>query len=564
MAWFGGWAYWAATRIWLPLDVPISLSPGHIRTPEFKINVKSTYLIRIEVEREFDIEGGPCIAGFRCPWALATSWSLSSGGRVTAHGNNNPSGRILGGFNAGAGNYVLDLDVWQDGSRLNAGAPRLTVFETGSAHANRDAQVVDAFVLFLCFALVGAYLVIRTAIVRRRAKRDEFSEACSLTLPGPQPRELQIDSQPLVLPPSQTGFRPPAGVCVGAFLLLAGSSVYACIHHWVATRTFVAVDIPVTLGPGHLTTGPFLVSPKEQYTMVVDTDDNRPHNASCLEYEALDTRWVLYKDGQVAAGSTAGGYLGRFCGKRGVYNLDVEVLRDASCLNSAHPRLRVSTDASAYADFYGWLSWLCATCVGVGVSLLALAVMGRFRKAPALATPSVDARTVAGHYHWKPRPSHRPIFSGMPSFGLIAAITDLAVMLAVFAIHFGLFLPPTGLVVHVLRPGIPAQSSPWMEPLRVRVDLAGKNARPNLYLNSQPISWEGLGAALAKDLKRRPPRFPVYVEGDPDLDWQHVVKAIDIIRGLQAEVVLFTAKRESPRRQSGSRTTPHPAKTLGR
>jgi hypothetical protein len=44
--------------------------------------------------------------------------------------------------------------------------------------------------------------------------------------------------------------------------------------------------------------------------------------------------------------------LGIFDGERGVYDLDVEVLKDASCLNSAHPRLKVSAFTSSYADFY--------------------------------------------------------------------------------------------------------------------------------------------------------------------------------------------------------------------
>jgi biopolymer transport protein ExbD len=149
----------------------------------------------------------------------------------------------------------------------------------------------------------------------------------------------------------------------------------------------------------------------------------------------------------------------------------------------------------------------------------------------------------------------------MPSFGLIAAISWLVLMTIVCVLQFGRFVPLKGLTVHILRPGAPSQSSPWIEPLRVRVEFAGQSARPNLYLNSQPISWEDFGTVLAKELNRRPPHFPVYVEGDRDLEWRQVVKAIDIVRGLQAEVVMLTTATESPRKQSGLRTTPNPAKT---
>ena len=48
-----------------------------------------------------------------------------------------------------------------------------------------------------------------------------------------------------------------------------------------------------------------------------------------------------------------------------------------------------------------------------------------------------------------------------------------------------------------------------------------------------------LREVLQTKLKLRPPNWPVYFTGDPSLEWQGPVKAIDIIRGLQAEVVLL-------------------------
>jgi len=41
--WLGTWAVWHYTRNWIPVDIPISLSRGHVRTAEFKINVESDY-----------------------------------------------------------------------------------------------------------------------------------------------------------------------------------------------------------------------------------------------------------------------------------------------------------------------------------------------------------------------------------------------------------------------------------------------------------------------------------------------------------------------------------------
>jgi hypothetical protein len=54
------------------------------------------------------------------------------------------------------------------------------------------------------------------------------------------------------------------------------------------------------------------------------------------------------------------------------------------------------------------------------------------------------------------------------------------------------------------------------------------------------VAREELGPVLKRELKLRPPGWPVYVAGDPDLDWRSVAEIIDIVEGEQAEVVLLT------------------------
>jgi hypothetical protein len=85
-----------------------------------------------------------------------------------------------------------------------------------------------------------------------------------------------------------------------------------------------------------------------------------------------------------------------------------------------------------------------------------------------------------------------------------------------------------------------------MQPLLVRLDLAG-SMPPRLSVNYQPVSWEDFPAVLQKELMLRPPTWPVYLEGAPDIDWLWAGKAIDTIRGLQADVVLLTIRSPSPR-----------------
>jgi biopolymer transport protein ExbD len=341
--------------------MPVSLSKGHIRTPEFKINLESSYSFEFELRPEFDFEGGPCLARFRCPSPLGTSWSLSKGGRVIAHGKSDPQDTLLGTFGAGEGRYVLDLDVLQDGSHLNAGAPHLVVYEGGgTGRAGVNDAMGRAFLVFLLLEAAGIYVAIHGLREGRAEKRAAWVRAWSLTQPGPLPP--LPDTRPQTTP----------------------TSAKARPFSWTSDR-------------------------------------NR------------------------------------------------------------HRKLWLPNVPAFYR-----LSWFSLLVINVGMLLVVL-------------------------------------------FIILAPIQ------------------PMGLPVRLVRPGIPAQSTPWLEPLRVRVADAGPKVRPHLYLNSQPIAWENLGTVLQKELNRRPPHWPVYVEGDPDLMWGSVGQAIDIIQGANGEVVLLGSATASPR-----------------
>jgi hypothetical protein len=105
-----------------------------------------------------------------------------------------------------------------------------------------------------------------------------------------------------------------------------------------------------------------------------------------------------------------------------------------------------------------------------------------------------------------------------------------------------------GLPVRLLPPPPNAQGQPvpQLNPLVVRVACPGDCASPILYLDSQQIAWDQLGPLLDKKLRHRPPDWPVYVRRDEGLQWGPVVRAIDIIRGKQAQVVLLTARVAAP------------------
>lgn len=142
-------AAWLATRKLDVLDVPVSLSPGHIRTQEFQINFNSSYLVAIAVER------GPSFPNLDCqmwgcynsPVILRALWTLSSGDRAVSTGDSDDmygghgqlvleeaDGRVLGGFESKAGRYRLDVDVLSGASSLNKGHPKLIIELDGNGY----------------------------------------------------------------------------------------------------------------------------------------------------------------------------------------------------------------------------------------------------------------------------------------------------------------------------------------------------------------------------------------------------------------------------------------------
>jgi biopolymer transport protein ExbD len=348
LAWYGGWNYWWSTRIWTPLDIPVSLARGPFRTPEFRINVTGTYLFEIEVRPEFGVESGPCEAGVRCPSALAMSWSLSQRRRMVAGAEKFPNGSVLGGFSVGPGLYTLDLDIRQDGSRLNAGAPHLVVIENGQVYAEAENRKHQALLLLLSLGSVGICLIIRAGAGQLQEIGDGRARACALTQLGPQPgAELR---------PSARG---------GHFLTM----------------------------------------------------------------------------------------LPRRTGRR---------------------------------------------ILGLSLFGLSTAFVAVFALLGMLVVTAMDTRS------------------------------------------------SRGLPVRLPKLGVEAPRMPGIQPVLVEVRLSGHSQRPDVYVNSQPVSWNDLDAVLRRQLSTRPPNWPVYLEGDPKMDFMWAGKAIDIIRGTQAEVMLVVGREQPP------------------
>src|ERR1700739_1443900 len=60
---YGTWIVWLSTRTDHPVDVPISMTIGHVRTREFKINLTAPYLIEIDVQKKIPFDTLNCLLG---------------------------------------------------------------------------------------------------------------------------------------------------------------------------------------------------------------------------------------------------------------------------------------------------------------------------------------------------------------------------------------------------------------------------------------------------------------------------------------------------------------------
>jgi biopolymer transport protein ExbD len=349
--------------------------------------------------------------------------------------------------------------------------------------------------------------------------------------------------------PAGTGVGLPLSVWIGIVLILLGLATYGSIQYWMMTRTFVPVDMPVSLATGHIKTGPFPINLRDVYSIWIDLDENAQSDATCNAYSSLRTRWVLYRSGQAAEKwdypVLLGTYLEGFYAQKGTYEVDVEVISDASCLNPAHPRLRVTAGKGEYQEEFSPLMWLSVLCIGAGIGLLALFGISQRSREGAQAASLNGSQSVVQYFQWAQKLPLKAALSGLPSFGLVCSLLLSWLVMFHMAFHQVGRFHSKGIGTSVMQHVPLAQNSGrWTEPLVLSVRASGPGLLPTLYLNSKLLSWEELDSALKVELSTRSV-WIVYVEADSNVSWQDALRAIDAARGLQAKVVLLTSRPES-------------------
>ena len=334
--------------------------------------------------------------------------------------------------------------------------------------------------------------------------------------------------------------------------------------------------MPISLSPGHIRTAEFKINLEGAYELYVEFrpvfDDGSGTGGLRCPTPLPRTAWSFSKGDQVITTGNGGGNEalgGIFSAGAGRYTLDLDVRDDGSCLNAASPHLIIAAfeyehpevDKNLIHAFF--LSLLLAV---TGFNLFIHSYSARRLEEPACSltepgpqppltdggsglpevavnrprtTHPASSTRASEHDRLKLRRSYMWPFQQASWFGLIASFICLFVLIPICVVP-SFRLVPTGLPIHLFRPAIGARAQLGVEPLLVRVESAEHGVVRSLYIGSRRVPSENFDTVLRKALAVRPPTWPVYVEGEPDMEWQSVVKAIDEIRGLHAEVVLLT------------------------
>jgi hypothetical protein len=155
--------------------------------------------------------------------------------------------------------------------------------------------------------------------------------------------------------------RIPATAQAGCVVLLGALTGFFVARYRIESRTLRAVDMPVSLAQGIVSTGPFSLNTHGFYSILIG--DQQDGNFGCtigLETKRLSSigglpvyryKWLEDESRSAGRNTIAEYFLGGFEGKPGRYHLEIEIVSDTVCLNAHKPHLYVLASDD---DFYKW------------------------------------------------------------------------------------------------------------------------------------------------------------------------------------------------------------------
>lgn len=251
--------------------------------------------------------------------------------------------------------------------------------------------------------------------------------------------------------------------------------------------------------------------------------------------------------------------------------LDLDLLNDLSALNPNEPHLHIREDGGKYEASikHRNAALLCVfALVPMGLPMLILAEAARRREDwCALTEPGPLPGTAVPGAPIKVSPWRKPKLVLARAFSVSGRFDVNHPMLVLFVLLMLLWtvlvqitpLTPHGLAIRTVPPNIKLAPTPGIMPLRIHV-LAGKISNytapiRGIQVGSQIIDRSDFAAFLRREIPKRPPDWPVYIEGDSDLEYQSVAWAIDAVSAFGAKVILLTPrfKADLGERSSGRR-----------
>jgi biopolymer transport protein ExbD len=274
-----GYQRWMDTRTFIPLDQPVSLSPGRIKTADFSVNLRGWYEIGVDLDNGFGYRPG-CGFGGLDP-LLKTRSIVYKNGNAVEHING--ADRFLGHFYAEKSTrYSLDIEVLTEASCLNGGHPRIFVW-TSSAEYQR---LLGELALSVGLVLPGLGLLIFSIAGHLRPANGQQGLAIS----GPVGYAYYPARRK---PPLRARFaRPPSFGLVYAVILLSvlmpGALIFVCQwgfdHRSVGIRVHVLKSRPLRTADNSSTPRPIVrIEQAGQHL--------RPHlylNSKVVAWETLD------------------------------------------------------------------------------------------------------------------------------------------------------------------------------------------------------------------------------------------------------------------------------------